>query len=237
MKEPVVRDKRRIACRTFVLLALTLSMVGAGPSRTDGAADERIRQRVQMKLAGQVAVHIESLDVRVQDGSVRLAGTVGSLGEKLRAERVAGGIVGVKSVTNDLVVKTTDRSEIAIAQDVRHRLETRTRFKRTPVQVTVSGTEVTLSGQVERGLDRVDAQEIAADAPGVTRVINNVQVKGEGSIPDESIRSRVLSILANPLTFGVIRHLEVTVEGGAVTLRGTVTREADRVEAERLALS
>ena len=59
---------------------------------------------------------------------------------------------------------------------------------------------------------------------------------GGGNAPPEEIRKRVVSILTNPLTFGLIRGLEVSVEAGTVTLRGTVQRQAESEEAERLAL-
>jgi osmotically-inducible protein OsmY len=67
-------------------------------------------------------------------------------------------------------------------------------------------------------------------------VINNLQIVTHGQIPPEAIRERILSILRNPLTFGVIRNLEVTLEEGMVVLRGVAQREADRTQAERLTL-
>lgn len=228
---------RKTVWKTTALLALVLSSAGTGLGRADSAADDRLRQLVQMKLANQVSLHIETLGVRVEDQNVRLAGSVASIGEKLRAERIVGGIVGVGGITNELSVRKSDRSEIAIAQDVQRHLGTRVRFRRTPIQVTVSGTEVTLGGVADRGVDRLDAEEIAANVQGVTQVVNNIQVKTAGAIPDESIRNRVLGVLTNPLTFGLIRNPEVTVEEGTVTLRGTIVREADRLEAERLTLS
>ena len=217
-------------------IVMSMSVAWAQSFRADAGEDDRVKQRVQTRLAGQIALHIESLGIEVEDGNLHLTGIVGSLGEKTRAERVVGGIVGVKAITNDLSIRPSDRSETAIAQEVQRQLETRTRFRRTPIQVTVSGTEVTLGGVVERALDRLDAEEIAAEAQGVTRVINTLQIRSEGTHSAESIRSRVLSILTNPLTFGAIRHPEVSVEAGVVTLQGVVSRDGERVEAERLTL-
>ena len=228
--------KRGMAWSAVALVAAVVSIVGAGPIAAVTAEDARVKQRIETRLAGQVTLHIESLGIDVVEGTVHLTGTVSSLGEKMRTERVVGGIVGVRSISNDLAVKATDRSEITITQDIQRRLESRTRFRKSPVQVTVAGTEVTLAGEVERALDRLDAEEIAADAAGVSKVVNNLRVRTEGNIPPETIRSRVLSILTNPLTFGVVRNLVVTVEQGTVTLNGIASRDADRIQAERLAL-
>jgi len=223
-----------LAIAAFLFVVSSTGVARALPNEED---DARIKQRIETRLMGQVTLHIESLGLDVKEGTVHITGLVPSLGERLRTERVVGGIVGVRGILNELAVKPTDRSEIAISQEVQRSLESRTRFRKNPVQVTVSGTEVTLSGTVDRGLDRIDAEEISAEAAGVTRVQNNLQVRTEGHVPPETIRSRVTSILTNPLTFGVIRRLEVDVEDSTVTLKGVATRDADRLQAERLALS
>jgi len=220
----------------LALITLLLTVGGLGAALADSGDDDRIRQRVEARLVGQVAVHIESFGIEVQDGIVHLTGIVDSLGERNRADRVVGGIVGVRGIRNDLQLRASDRSEQAISQEISRRLDSRTRFRKTPVQVTVAGTEVTLAGAVERALDRLDAEEIAADVPGVTKINNTLQVRSEGSVTPEAIRSRVTSILTNPLTFGVIRNLQVSVEQGTVTISGSAAREADRLQAERLTL-
>jgi len=226
--------RRRLRGAWALTVLLTIGTLGA--ARADSGEDDRIRQRVEARLVGQVNVHIESFGIQVQEGIVHLTGFVDSVGEKNRADRVVGGIVGVRGIRNDLQIRASDQSELSITQEVSRRLDSRTRFRKTPVQVTVSGTEVTLSGAVERALDRLDAEEIAAEVPGVTKVINSLQVRSEGSVTPEVIRSRVTSILTNPLTFGVIRNLQVAVEQGTVTLSGTAARESDRLQAERLTL-
>jgi osmotically-inducible protein OsmY len=229
-----VTPNRKICC---ALLVAGLFLTCASLCRADAEQDRRLEERLRMRFTGQVALHVESLGIEVQEGVVHLSGTVGSLGEKVRAERLPGAIVGVQEVVSDLVIRKTDRSELAIAQEVQQLLARPTRFRKPPLQVTVVGTEVTLGGLVDRALDRIDAEEIAQEALGVTRVHNNIQIRNESSLTNESLRTRVLGILTNPLTFGVVRHLEVTVDQGMVTLEGRVSLEPERREAERLTLS
>jgi osmotically-inducible protein OsmY len=219
----------------LVLLAVCLP-AGIGLLHADAASDERIKQRIKNKLSGQVSLHLESLELDVRDGAVRLAGSVASVGERAIIERLVGGLSGVTGITNDLSVRPTGRSEQAIADEVRRLLERRVRFKKSPIDVTASGSDVTLDGTIERAIDRLDAEVIAGGVTGVTRVINNLQVVPSGQTSPQTIRERILSALGNPLTFGVIRDLEVVVDGGAVELRGVAVRDADRTQAERLAL-
>lgn len=237
----MMHRRRRYATLVIVAAAALALPAAASDTVTDPraptAADARIRERVLNRLLGQVAIHPVALEVAVAEGTVRLTGTVASVGEKERVERLVQGIVGVRSVTNDLAVRPTDRSEISIEQEVRRLLEKRASLRDRGLGVSAEGTVVTLSGTVERGIHRLEAGEIAAGVPGVTRVVNELRVATEDTLTSEAIRERVLSVLRNPLTFGVIRDLDVEVDRGTVVLRGLAERDADRREAERLALT
>ncbi|HET6372321.1 MAG TPA: BON domain-containing protein [Candidatus Polarisedimenticolia bacterium] len=221
-------------------LMLSLTMIcGAHVlmPRADAAADERIQQRILTRLAGQVTLHLEELQVDVKDGVAHLSGSTGSIGETQSVERIVRSIVGVATVVSDLTVRPRGSSESMITQEVRRLLDRRTRFKTSPIEVDVAGTEVTLSGKVQRGIDRLDAETIAAGITGVTRVVNNLEIASAGTSTAEEIRKKTLAILTNPLTFGLVRKLAIEVSGGTVTLTGVVSRDQDRLEAERLTLA
>lgn len=202
----------------------------------DPAADTRIKEQILARLTGLVSIHPERLEVEVNEGTVKLTGSVASLGEKVVVERIAGSITGVRGITNELTIRALDRPESQIAQEVSRLLQSRPKFSDDAIQVSVTGTEVTLDGNVKHAADRLEAEEIAGTAQGVTTIVNKLQVESEGTIPDETIRSNVASALGNPVSFGVIRNLEIEVKEGTVTLKGSVRRESDRRQAERLAL-
>jgi osmotically-inducible protein OsmY len=229
-----MRHARRGA--TALALIAACMLAGVGTVGADAESDARVKQRIENKLLGLVSVHLEDLGLEVADGAVRLTGSVASVGERMTVERVLGGISGVTGLNNELTIRPTGRSEQALADEVRRLLQRRVRFQKSQVDVTASGSEVTLSGKIERAIDRLDAEDIAGSVTGVTRVVNNLQIVTQVQTPPEAIRERVLAVLKNPLTFGVIRNLEVTLEEGMVVLRGVVQREADRTQAERLTL-
>ena len=221
----------------MAFLLAVLLLASASPLPGDVAQDDRIKQRILGRLAGQVSLSPQGLQISVTNGAVRLSGSVGSLGERRTLERLVGGMTGVTSVSNDLTIRMSQRSQADIIQEILGLLEQRPRFRSSPISMTATGGEVTLHGTVERSLDRVDAEIIASGVEGVTGVVNLITVRTEGEVPPQKIRARVTSILSNRLTFGVIRDLVVEVSAGTVTLHGLAIRDQDRVVAERLALS
>jgi hyperosmotically inducible protein len=63
-----------------------------------------LAKRVEVELYLTKAFNTLSLQVKAEDGTVTLSGTVRSRAEQLLAERVAQGVVGVKKVINELKV-------------------------------------------------------------------------------------------------------------------------------------
>jgi hyperosmotically inducible protein len=77
---------------------LTVANAQAGP---DGG-DDRLARRVEFELYSTKAVSLKSVQIRSQDGTVVLSGSVPSRAEKLLAEKVAQSVEGVSKVVNNL---------------------------------------------------------------------------------------------------------------------------------------
>lgn len=77
---------------------LTVANAGAVPEN----ADDKLARRVEFELYSTRALPLQGVQIRAQDGTVILAGPVGSRAEKLLAERVAQSVDGVKRVVNNL---------------------------------------------------------------------------------------------------------------------------------------
>ena len=96
----------------------------------------------------------------------------------------------------------------------------------------VDGGTVTLYGRVTRPSTRSDAARRVARLPGVTRVVNNIEVLPLSSFDDQIRRATYRSIFN---TAGLYRYalggnpsLHIIVNNGHVTLEGVVANEADR---------
>jgi osmotically-inducible protein OsmY len=66
------------------------------------SVDDRLARRVEFELYSTKAVSLKAVQIRSQDGTVVLSGSVPSRAEKLLAERVAQAVEGVKKVLNHL---------------------------------------------------------------------------------------------------------------------------------------
>lgn len=77
---------------------LTVADGQTGPE----SADDRLARRVEFELYSTKAVSLKTVQIRSQDGTVVLSGSVPSRAEKLLAERVAQAVEGVKRVVNNL---------------------------------------------------------------------------------------------------------------------------------------
>ena len=135
-------------------------------------SDSQIAQRIIDSFSWSVSVP-EKLDIKVEKGWVTLTGKVEWNYQKEEARRTAGAITGVKGVGNLIEVKAH-----ASALDVRDRIMAA--FKRSSavdanaIDVTVSGGTVKLTGKVHGWNERLNAENAAWSAPGITKVEDNI---------------------------------------------------------------
>lgn len=100
--------------RTWKSLAVFLVILGvlaAGCQSTTGRSigenidDKTILALVKSKLVAEKPSNLTKIDVDVTNGTVYLNGAVESAEQKTRAEQLAQGVKGVKSVVNNLQVR------------------------------------------------------------------------------------------------------------------------------------
>jgi hyperosmotically inducible protein len=65
-----------------------------------------LAKHVEFELYSTGAFDLSTVNIKAENGAVTLTGTVRSRAEQLLAERVAQGVAGVKTVTNDLKLTT-----------------------------------------------------------------------------------------------------------------------------------
>lgn len=230
------RNWRIAGMASLCLLAATLHLIAA-----ESEADRRLRERISARLEGQVSLHPRNLAVAVKDGSVRLTGSVASLEEVDAMDRLVKGIVEVREVDNRVSVRPSTRSDLAIRQDLRQRLDKFPSLRQPSVEAVVKEGRAVLTGRVRDGVDRLEADRQARSVAGVVSLENRIEVSVNPSGPpghaSDGLAVRVRSLLGNPLTFGAVRQLRVEVDGSTVYLYGKVSRDADRDEAGKLTLT
>src|SRR6266851_1908806 len=102
------------------------------------------------------------------------------------------------------------------------------------LEYQVNGSEVILSGQVvsEHGQTKYDAENAVKRIEGVTKVVNNIEVLPPLPFDNQIRRAEYRAIFSQSnlgrYSMGAIPQIHIIVNGGHVTLEGTVMNEMDR---------
>ena len=98
---------------TFAAMLVTLAVVTGPAQAADRSVgekldDTKITTAVKTKLTADRVKNLVDVGVETNDGIVRLYGKVPTAEDKFQAERIARRTKGVKDVTNELRVETSD---------------------------------------------------------------------------------------------------------------------------------
>lgn len=191
---------------------------GGGMSGTVSAADLRMRDAVLQELDWDSQFDAAAVGVSARDGAVTLTGSIDTYAAKIAAERGARRVRGVRSVANEIQVRLRrPRGDEEIARDAAHELARRPTLP-SSVQAAVHYGTVTLTGTVVTLFQKAIAENAMAHIPGVTHVVNRLQVAV--GTPRHVERRLAQAIRRNGEVMS--RGVQATVSGDTVTLTGSV---------------
>lgn len=194
-------------------------------------SDVSITQAIERELLMDRAVDIDNIDVVTSQGIVELTGTVDNILAKERAARIAELVKGVRAVSNQIaVVPPAERAEDAIRNEVRNALFYDPATESYELDVDVEGNAVTLTGTVQSWPARQLAEHVAKGVRGVAEVRNRIEVEHESERSDVEIENEIVQRMRWDVLVDA-GLIDVEVEGGAVTLSGTVGSAAERSRA------
>jgi hyperosmotically inducible protein len=139
------------------------------------------------------------------------------------------GVSGVRAGT------ATSPNVSAIANQVQHNLAMLPWYGVFDhLDYNVNGTEVTISGQVisEHATTKDDAGKFVSSIPGVTKVVNNIEVLPPSPFDNQIRRAEYRTVFSQAdlgrFTLGAIPQVHIIVKNGHVALEGVVMNQMDK---------
>ena len=177
--------------KTFAALIASgalLTVAACSSTRTQRAPGEQIDDAalltsVKSALVSDPVTEAGEINVDVNRGTVKLSGFVDTQQEKSKAGDVARGVDGVKTVQNDIAVKTENSStgevidDSALTAKVKTALIESSDTKAHQINVETKQGVVQLSGFVDTAAAKSAATNVAKSVTGVKDVKNELSVK------------------------------------------------------------
>jgi len=197
--------------------------------------DEAIQQSLDRALSFQGATFGVGVEPLVNDGVVRLHGTVDSFGMSDLVERTAESIVGVRGIVNMLHVEADDdRDDAELRRHIDLALAQDPWVDSGLVTIAVEDGDVKIAGLIDSLAEKRRLRETIGGIPGVTAIDDDqLDIKVDIALkepmerqqPPELSDAEIRKSVEDALRFDPrVRRsrLEATVEGGVVSLNGHV---------------
>ncbi|HQG31291.1 MAG TPA: BON domain-containing protein [Deltaproteobacteria bacterium] len=189
-----------------------------------GRRPEDIMVDVSTQLFWDNRINDSNINIEVSGSRVILTGTVPSSTDRWEAEEDAYSIPGVSYVENRLRVNPAaypEPNDLEIRSRVENVLDWNPTIDTSRIEVQAHDGVVILKGFVDTYWQKTRAWEIASNVSGVREVINELKVKPPEEITDEDIENDIKRAFARTRYVDTDR-VDVSVENGIVTLKGTV---------------
>lgn len=228
--------ERRYALREAKKIRGVRAVIDQIEVAPEARADDTIRGDIARRLADDPDLPADRIAVSVTDGVADLTGTVDSYTEKQEAGTVAGEVLGLKDLRNDLTTHwDKTRSDAEIARDVKATLARDVYLTDQPIDTSVDDGIVKLTGEVGTAYQKERADELAW-VDNVKDVKDELQVHpwlSEGvrrSMPvptDEQVSEAVTASLRQDLRIDDPYRINVLAHDGSITLRGVVPNRSE----------
>jgi osmotically-inducible protein OsmY len=192
--------------------------------------DAQLKADVTEELAWEPTVTSKDITIAAKGGVVTLSGTVPHYAEKWAAERATQRVEGVKAIAENLEVNLSGvhkRSDTEVAESVVSALKWHV-WVPTSIQATVENGWVTLTGVVKWGYERSSAEDAVSFLSGVKGVSNDITLKP--SVQPTAVKEAIVNALKRDAEIDA-ENINVSADGGKVTLAGSVCSWDEREEA------
>ncbi len=142
-----------------------------------------IANEVLNALKGRWDIPNDKVKVKVEDGWITLEGELQWNYQKTAAKDAIINHYGVKGITNNITIKP-EFQKVILQKEVEQEFARNWSINRKDIKVIVSGTKITLSGEVSSWYQKDEAEKIAWKTPGVCTVDNRLVIEYDYSYAD-----------------------------------------------------
>jgi osmotically-inducible protein OsmY len=222
----------------FVIAALMLvspgTMVFGQSTGQSTAADNTLRAEIMNHALNKSK--FKDIQVAVNNGVVKLTGTVDVADTKLQADERVRRIKGVAAIDNEIQVAGPTIPDSELQQKVVKAVEyDRSGWRTAPfnaITVSVQNGVVTLGGHAYGPVDADTAVATASNIKGVKDVINDIQVDPLSPMDDRIRMAEYRAVYGfpslNKYAIDPAQPIRISVQNGNVTLYGVVDSKADK---------
>jgi osmotically-inducible protein OsmY len=230
----------------LTLAAAVSTMLITSSSLRAADTDSRIESSATKSYTFKTYLKDDSIKVDSKDGVVTLTGTVADASHKSMAEDTVASLPDVKSVDNELQIKSgqpAEHSDTWIGFKVKTSLLFHRNVSATGTTVTVKDGVVILTGEANNLAQKELTTEYAKDIDNVKAVVNDMTIAKTPTAPDAtagdkiddaSITAEVKSSLMSDSATSAL-HTGVSTTDGVVTLTGVAKNDAEKSLVTKLA--
>jgi osmotically-inducible protein OsmY len=223
-----------IAAAVLAAPLVTLIVPPAAWAAADDSSkdDAQILKDAQGKLKNK---KFSGVQVAVQNGMVTLTGSVPLYADKQDAQKNVGKVKNVVSVVNDIQVQAGESTDQQLADKIGKQLAyDRVGYGNAfnAITASVQNGVVTMGGHALGPVAKDSALNIAKRTPGVTNVIDKIEVDPVSPM-DDRIRQQVARRVygypsLNKYAINPANPIRITVINGHVILSGVVDNQSDK---------
>lgn len=186
---------------------------------------EQIRNNIIEELRWDPRVEVKDIEIKMENGTVILTGTVKSFNEKRAAEQDIRTLKNVTAVKNKLEV--LHRSSVhpefdsEIQQEILRNLRKDEDIEAKSIEIDVNSGYVTLKGTQKSYWTKVKAENLASDVTGVIDVFDRIEVQPPEERDDKMIAHDIVHALTRS-AFINPENIVVDVKDGKVRFSGKV---------------
>lgn len=197
--------------------------------------DKDLRESVMAELEFEPSIDAADIAVAVEDGVVTLSGHTPSYGQKIRAERAAWRVKGVKAIAQDIEVRVPGAAHLSDDELARRALDMlawNSSLPKDRIKCKVQNSWITLIGEVKWNFQREAAEKTVRNLQGVMGVTNDITLKPVETVKPTEVREHIVNALKRQAELDAGKIKVSVLDTGVVSLDGTVKTWDEREAAE-----